>query len=39
MKEETQEEKDERFGCPDIDIVKLLEEYKVENVDEKVKKH
>lgn len=39
MKEETQEEKDERFGCPDIDIVKLLDEYKVENSDEKVKKH
>jgi len=29
MKEETQEEKDKRYGCPDYDIVKLLEEFKV----------
>lgn len=39
MKAETDEEKEVRYGNPDYDIVKLLEEFKVENVEEKLKKH
>lgn len=39
MKEETDEEKALRYGTPDYDIVKLLEEFKVENVEDKLKKN
>lgn len=39
MKPETDEEKALRHGTPDQNMVKLLEEFKVENIEEKLKKH
>jgi hypothetical protein len=39
MKEETKEEKEERYGLPNYDIKKLLEEFKVEEPEKKLEEH
>lgn len=39
MNDETEEEKMERYGQPDHDIIQLLEEFKVENPKAKLEEH